>query len=127
MEHLLFTCAAAPIIVPYHCTEDWHEGGFLTYPKRKGLDLTIWERSESEHELDTCGRSFKEMAAFLQTWLFFGLLNSVLGIKIPKEDFTRWKEDERGEKQAVIRTTLQIRPPSSFFTQTSIHPSTRCS
>lgn len=105
MEHLLFTGATAPIVVPYFCTEDWDGGDFLTYPQRKGWDITAWESSTNRYELDTGGHSFKEMSAFLQVWLFFGLLESVLGVKIPKEDFTRLKDDGKDGKQTVMTTT----------------------
>jgi hypothetical protein len=104
MEHLLFTGATAPIVIPYFCTEDWDGSDFLTYPERKGWDIIAWEPSDGEHKLDTGGRSFEEVSAFLQTWLFFGLLESVLGIKIPREDFIRPKEDEKDEQQEVITT-----------------------
>ena len=99
---MLFTGATAPIVVPYLCTEDWDGGDFLTYPQRKGWDIALWEPSGTGSQLDTGGRSLKEMSAFLQVWLLFGLLESVLGIKIPKEDFIRLGEDG---KQAVITTT----------------------
>ncbi|ERF75247.1 hypothetical protein EPUS_00039 [Endocarpon pusillum Z07020] len=104
MEHLLFTGATAPIVIPYFCTEDWDSSDFLTYPKRKGWDLTAWEPSDGEFKLDTGGRSFEEISAFLQTWLFFGLLESVLGIRIPREDFIRQKKAGKDEKQVVITT-----------------------
>ena len=102
MEHLLFTGATAPIVVPYLCTEDWDGSDFLTYPQRKGWDITIWDPSNSGGELDTGSRSWEEISAFLQVWLFFGLLESVLEIRVPKEDFTRLREDG---KKAVITTT----------------------
>jgi hypothetical protein len=105
MEHLLFTGAPAPIVFPYLCTEDWDGGDFLTYPQRKGWEIPPWDAWDRSLEFDTAGRTFDEIAAFLQTWLFFGLLESVLGIKIPKEDFTRLNEDGKDGKQAVITTT----------------------
>jgi Heterokaryon incompatibility protein (HET) len=105
MEHLLFTTAPAPIVVRYHGTEDWDGGDFLTYPQRKGLDISIWEPVDSQAEIDTGGRSFQDISSFLQVWLFFGLLESVLRIKIPREDFTRQTETEADGGEIVITTT----------------------
>jgi hypothetical protein len=104
MEHLLFTGAPAPIVFPYLCTEDWDGGDFLTYPQRKGWEIQPWDSWDRELPLDTAGHTFNEIATFLQTWLFFGLLESVLGVKVPKEDFTCLKEVGKVGHQVVITT-----------------------
>jgi hypothetical protein len=105
MEHLLFAGGSAPIVFPYICNEEWDGGDFHTYPQRKGWTMQPWAPWDEELDLDAAGHSFMEIAAFLQTWLFFGLLESVLGVKIPAEDFKRLEEDGKDGNRMVIATT----------------------
>ncbi|KAF9631113.1 hypothetical protein BFW01_g1975 [Lasiodiplodia theobromae] len=97
MEHLLFNGDnVAPVSIPYLGSE-FDGGDFFTFPDRQGWDVSSWEYVEPEEsEFDMNGRSLEEMAAFLQTWLFFGLLSAFLGDKCSPNDFIR--TDEAGNK-----------------------------
>lgn len=95
--------------VPYLSTEEYDEGmsagvfGHSWYPGRKG-----WKREElrcrkawdagyrcddADCHIHHCecerSHSVEENAAFLQTWLFFGLLKVFLGRKFQTSDFIR--------------------------------------
>ena len=105
MEHLLFANGVASIIFPFLACEDWDGGDFLSYPQRQGWDTSIWEWSEDEVRLDTHGRKLDDLATFLQSWLFFGLLVTVLGRKIPCEEFTRLMNDDEEDPRRFITTS----------------------
>ncbi|OCL01411.1 hypothetical protein AOQ84DRAFT_383762 [Glonium stellatum] len=95
MEHLLFRDdILPPITVPYICSEDYDGGDFHSFPERRGWDVSTWQWSTPEDGFNLNGKSVRDMAAFLQTWLFFGLLNSVLQIVL-KDDFIR--ADDKGQ------------------------------
>lgn len=67
------------IEVPYLCKEPYDGLEFKDYPKRKGLELKT---------IDLDGTVEKDEAdAFLQTWLFFGVLSQTLQVPIRNEDF----------------------------------------
>ena len=108
MEHLLFTDSIAPIVFPFLGSEGWDGGDFLSYPQRQGWDTSIWEWSEDEVGLDTRGRKFDDMATFLQSWLFFGLLETVLGRKIPVEEFTRLMDSDEEDLRRFITTSKLV-------------------
>lgn len=93
MEHLLFNGEdAAPVSIPYFGSE-FDCGDFFTFPERQGWDISSWEYAEPEpNELNLNNRSFPEMASFLQSWLFFGLLAAFLGDRFSTNDFIRTYE-----------------------------------
>ena len=105
MEHLLFANGMAPIVFPFLGSEGWDGGDFLSYPQRQGWDTSIWEWSEDEVRLDTHGRKFDDLATFLQSWLFFGLLETVLGRKIAFEEFTRLMDNDEEDLRRFITTS----------------------
>ena len=105
MEHLLFANSTAPITFSFLGCEDWDGGDFLSYPQRQGWDTSIWEWSEDEVRLDTHGRKLDDFAAFLQSWLFFGLLMTVLGRKIPCEELTRLMNKDEEDPRRFITTS----------------------
>lgn len=105
MEHLLFANGVAPIVFPFLGSEGWDGGDFLSYPQRQGWNTSIWEWSEDEVRLDTRGRKFDDLATFLQSWLFFGLLVTVLGRKIPFEEFTRLMDNDEEDPRRFITTS----------------------
>ena len=76
--------------------EKYDGDDFLTYPERAGWDVSTWKWSTPEEGFDLNGRTVSEMSAFLQTWLFFGLLASVTGCRISADDFV--KENPRGQR-----------------------------
>lgn len=97
MEHLTPPGRVAPIIVPYVCTEDYDNDEFISYPMRKGWDLSIWYTYQLGSPLDVArwlpdGKSLEDVAAFLQTWLYFGLIASiasVFGAEVEPRTFVR--------------------------------------
>lgn len=83
--------------VPYVCAEPYDGGPFSTYGERKGKEwLTI--RGEQQDQLDVLIREglrptpTQEQESLFQTWLFFGLLQTVLG-SIYKQDDYLYTED----------------------------------
>jgi hypothetical protein len=88
MEHLPpVSKPFEPILVPYICDRDYDGLDFAAYPARRGFDI---ERVLKDNFQDT---SSHEIASFLQTWLFFGLLHAVLGVTAETSDFVRTDED----------------------------------
>ena len=99
MDHFLLP--AHPIIqnnsVPYVCTEPYDGGPFETYGERKGKEwLTI--KGEQQDLLDVAIRedlkptSTREQESLFQTWLFFGLLQTLLGSFYREGDYV-YSED----------------------------------
>lgn len=98
MDHFFLPKAAIPIRpgmdrVPYVCTEKYDGGPFLTYPLRKGRPWMVPEPTDEEipysvHE-ERHPTPVKELESFCQTWLFFGILNEVLGKAYRENDFIR--------------------------------------
>lgn len=87
MEHIPSPDGSKTIDIPFVCTEDYDNGEFHTYPKRKG-----WTKHELEGGSDYGGRKSHEIEAFFQTWLYFGCLIEVFkaaGIKVEAIDFIR--------------------------------------
>lgn len=84
MEHLPLPEGVAPIFVPYITEEEYDRGDFVSYPARKGWDFSPWVIG-FHWGIDPLnmirwlpdGKSMDDLAAFLQTWLFFGRLSSV--------------------------------------------------
>src|SRR5438477_13009862 len=75
MDHLLaFELHDPPIQVPYLVTTPYDDGDFISYPERRD-----WDRGDLIRG-DFSGHSASETAAFLQAWLYFGLLYTVLTI-----------------------------------------------
>ena len=89
MEHL------PPVVDPQDPLRIPYLGGefdgkdFEGYPTRQGLDLQGLQQGDLQ------GRSRADVARFLQTWLYFGLLHGVLGIEIATKDFTRTGESDQ--------------------------------
>lgn len=106
MEHLLLANGVAPIIFPFLGSEGWDGGDFLSYPQRQGWDTSLWEWSKDEVRLDTRERNLDDLASFLQSWLFFGLLGTVLGREIPSEEFTRLMDNEEGPRRVITTSKL---------------------
>lgn len=78
-----------PVSNPYDPVEVPYLGGeydgkdFQGYPARQSLDLPKLQEGDCQ------GQSAAEIACFLQTWLYFGMMHGVLGISIPVVDFVR--------------------------------------
>jgi hypothetical protein len=70
-----------PISIPYLSVEPYDGEDFETYSGRKG-----WTTSDIEGS-GACTKSLDERAAFLQAWLFFGLLKTFLGDGFNEQDY----------------------------------------
>ncbi|KAL8976177.1 MAG: hypothetical protein Q9205_007769, partial [Flavoplaca limonia] len=108
MEHLLFDGGSAPIVFSYAGGESWDGGDFQTYPVRKGWDVSIWDWSEGDADVDTHNLPLDALAAFLQSWLFFGLLETVLGVKVDSSEFLREVKDKGISRRVITTSKLDI-------------------
>jgi len=87
-----------PIEIPYVREGEEYDGGpFITFPSRRG-----WT------EKDICdpknsGKTAREIAAFFQTWFFWGLLTDILRVPIRESDLVR--ENTCGQK---VITTFRL-------------------
>ncbi len=89
-----------PIQIPCLSQEPYENkvGGFENYPGQRGWDINLFKRGVfTQH-------SFEVTGAFLQDWLFFGLLHEVLGDDGTKEKFSRW--DEQSNQMMVTTKPL---------------------
>lgn len=83
MDHL------PPVSRPYNPVQVPYLGGrydgedFEGYPMRQHLDLQRLQKGDPQ------GRSNAEVARFIQTWLYFGMLHGVLGVDASTQDFVR--------------------------------------
>jgi hypothetical protein len=91
MEHILPISGAEHISVPYVCVEEYDRAPcldpFKEYVFRKG-----WKekRDTWDWDLNLDGRTPEDKVAFLQTWLYFGLLVEVfapVGVQVHTSDF----------------------------------------
>ena len=84
MEHLPLpkdVLSPGPGPVPYVCREAYDGGPFLTYPVRK-KEFNALANETGIFNTDINGvisKPIAELEAFIQTWLFFGLLTEVFG------------------------------------------------
>ena len=116
MEHLPKRAGQAKSIFPeiaYICQDRYDSGPFLDYPQRLGLpNLEIDETFRLNPPLSSASRQVlaavppAELEPFLQNWLFFGLLNEVLGDLYRHEDFVTTFLD--GENEKTIVTTADL-------------------
>ena len=102
MDHL------PPLSNPHNVVEVPYLGGeydgqeFEAFPARQHWDLERLKRGDYQ------GRSIAAVARFLQTWLYFGMLQTVLDIDIPTPDFVRVGDDGgRFITTRLLRTYLQ--------------------
>jgi hypothetical protein len=67
-----------PLDVPYLCREFYDCGPFATYPQRQGWELQV-ESTTLTFKRNGLSADKDEINAFLQNWLYFGLLSETLG------------------------------------------------
>jgi len=113
MDHLPLKDREPPIVIPYLLADDFkYDGGdFDSYPERCGWNFGIWRNNDRTYKdvdikewLRMSSKTKDELPAFLQAWLFFGLLSFALGMEVPVEDFTRLLEDS----QSKVLTTAKL-------------------
>lgn len=95
-------------IVNFVCQEEYDGGPFLTYPLRKGrayMVPAVGHVSYMGHEL-LHPTPASELEPFLQTWLFFGLLQEILGELYNHDDFVRIDESKSSPTTVVSTSKL---------------------
>ncbi|KAL0257662.1 hypothetical protein SLS55_006825 [Diplodia seriata] len=103
MDHLLVPKdpIRSPPRICYYCLEEYDRGDFITYPERQGWTQEELFTRTTWTEVDSVGgRGAAAAAAFLQQWLFFGLLHTALGDDLIFEDYI---EEESGTKYVHTR------------------------
>ena len=91
MEHLLDGGHGPVIKIPFH-GQTYDGENFLKYPQTQGWEvewLTQWTWAEK-------GKTLHDTHAFLQAWLFFGLLENVMSTPIPSADLIYHDVDGSG-------------------------------
>lgn len=79
--------AIGSLTIPFLCTDEYDNGAFSSYPGRHGWNVqpNSWPiplLQYNKHVVDT-----SEIGAFLQTWLYFGLLSDTLGTSVNADSF----------------------------------------
>lgn len=107
MDHLMLpkNPVHARIEVPYICTEKYDQGPFISY-----IDRSTWTLDKVFNHQDH-GISTADTLAFLQTWLFFGLVHEISSGSLHDDD---WIEDVGGRK---VLSTKQLRSLLSTWDQ----------
>ena len=110
MEHLLTggkwpltsTSIETPIVIPCLSGTEYDHGSFTGFPERQGWNISPWsDRNFRETKFDlhawlqTNNKSELEFPALLQSWLWFGLLETAVGFRLDRDDFIRLDADER--------------------------------
>lgn len=115
MDHLLLPENPLPATVdkvPRLCVEKYDGGPFLTYPIRKNKPWVVPDVNDSLYLPYASYEKMKptpkeEQESFMQTWLFFGLLNEVLGDLYHEGDFL---VKDAAEPNQVILSSKKLRP-----------------
>ena len=103
-------------IVPYIASTDYIGVPFLSYPQVKGFHHIVprpgsvnFAQYESHHPTPD-----DKIASFLQTWLFFGMLQEAFGSLYQHDDFVRNYEDNDGLIQVLTTAKLPLRLDERF-------------
>lgn len=99
MDHLPLPSKPSipPIEVPYRCTEAYDGGEFFSYPERHGWEV-LYHTGGISYLLNGEEPSIAALDAFLQTWLYFGMIHEAFG------DFWEFVVDNK-EGERIISTT----------------------
>lgn len=85
--------------VPYLEGFVYDESGFRDFPSRMGFDKTrLLAGNFTEHRHSV-------LAAFLRSWLFFGMMSEVFGISVNVDDFV--VEQTPGQKTVTTKHSLR--------------------
>lgn len=99
-----------PVQVPCLSQEPYEDrvGWFESYPHQRGWDINLLRQGIfTQHSSQATG-------AFLQDWLFFGLLHVVLGEDGKKERFLKWDEQSN---QTIVTTENLVSSLTTRFWQ----------
>ena len=99
--------------VPWVCTKSYDGGPFLSYPIREDRPEIIPDAASAGKQLLSEYENLhptpnKEFEAFCQTWLFFGLINELLGNNCKSADFVRPDKDGDGEIISTSRLSALV-------------------
>ena len=108
MEHLPLPTKAVLTnddLVPYVAYEDYQGIPFKHYPQLKGFDHVFPKPTQYSFAIyeQYHPTPVDQLEKFLQTWLFFGLLQEVLGELFRHEDFVA-----RGNGQELVLSTARL-------------------
>ncbi|KUJ15055.1 uncharacterized protein LY89DRAFT_784082 [Mollisia scopiformis] len=84
--------ALDPVEVPYRCTEPYDGGPMLTYPHRHGWQV-LYHPGGISYLVEGEKPDDRKLEAFLQNWLYFGLLSEVFGSFIDIQEFITSTKD----------------------------------
>lgn len=91
----------------------YHHGEFHSYPQRSGWDVELLKNQD--FGLTSHGRSWVETSLFVQSWICFGFLESILEIHVDATDFVA----PNGEGQPILTT---VKLPQLVFEWSQISP-----
>lgn len=92
---------------PYFCDADYDRGDFLSYPARAGWPTEEINRTVTWENLDQQGyRTSDEAKSFLQSWMFFGILDVVFDSLVSFDDFI--DADPSGAKFVHTRNLVEV-------------------
>ncbi|MCJ1451181.1 hypothetical protein MMC28_001516 [Mycoblastus sanguinarius] len=101
-----------PAFVPYVCKKEYDGQPFLTYPIREGVPYALPPDGNVpggspywQHE-QIYPTPKQELEDFFQRWLFFGLINEILGDLCRSESFTYVKENDDGPTELLSTSKL---------------------
>ena len=94
--------------VPCLCQDDYHGIPFLSYPKHANRAYVLPDPDQMTYQtyIRVHPMPVEEQDAFYQTWLFFGLLQEVLGKSYRHDDFVRTVQKQSGEVKLVTTSKL---------------------
>ncbi|CAG8960411.1 hypothetical protein HYFRA_00008129 [Hymenoscyphus fraxineus] len=85
--------------VPFVAKIPWDNGDFKTFPSRHGFP------QNSEGAIDTNNHSIESLCDLMQSWLYFGFLECLLGQKVDRDSFVRTPRDSEGRTRLLVDST----------------------
>ncbi|KAL9576633.1 MAG: hypothetical protein Q9212_006939 [Teloschistes hypoglaucus] len=99
-----------PSLVPYVCQEEYDGGPFLKYLHRKGKEDLLDDLLETDRSglYWVTMPPVSEFQALIQTWLFFGLLNEILGTLFTPSRYVRTMKSRNKPSRIVDTSDLLL-------------------
>lgn len=95
------------LTTPYLCTEFYDDGPFETYPDRHGWSIRLYNTEIEFLHHDEIPTKH-EVGAFLQTWLYFGLISTTLGVSSVQTQSKFVRFDHKGQAWLTSCTLEQM-------------------
>ena len=104
--------------VPYVCQKEYDGGPFLTYPLRINKAHALPSADNTDYFLyERCQPTpIRELEAFFQAWLFFGLLTEIFGKLFNPTEFVCNVETETGHEK-ILSTSKLLALANSWITE----------